>query len=132
MTKTYEILQLKNKFIFFDKNIATYSSLSLPEGIQATWEVSSPQIEHPAPQNMKFFLFFSSFLWFLVALLGPDPADKKNQCGSMRIRIHKTSKKLYHIYIKCKKQTGLWIRIRINLNCWILIQIQEGKNDPQI
>jgi hypothetical protein len=26
--------------------------------------------------------------------------------------------------------TGLWIRIRINLSCWI--RIQEGKNDPQI
>jgi hypothetical protein len=29
---------------------------------------------------------------------------------------------------------GLWIRIwiRINMNCWIRIQIREGKNDPQI
>jgi hypothetical protein len=29
-------------------------------------------------------------------------------------------------------ETGLWIRIRINLGCWIRIRIQEGKNDPQI
>jgi hypothetical protein len=30
------------------------------------------------------------------------------------------------------KQAGLWIRIRINLSCWIRIRIQEGKNDLQI
>jgi hypothetical protein len=27
--------------------------------------------------------------------------------------------------------SGLRIRIRINLSCWIRIRIQEGKNDPQ-
>ncbi len=27
---------------------------------------------------------------------------------------------------------GLWIRIRINLCCWIRIRIQEGKNDVHI
>ncbi len=28
-------------------------------------------------------------------------------------------------------KTGLRIRIRINLSCWIRIRIKEGKNDPQ-
>ncbi len=28
------------------------------------------------------------------------------------------------------KQAGLWIRIRINLRCWIRIRIQEGKQWP--
>jgi hypothetical protein len=28
-------------------------------------------------------------------------------------------------------KSGLWIRIRISLICWIWIGIQEGKNDPQ-
>ncbi len=26
--------------------------------------------------------------------------------------------------------SGLWIRIRINLSCWVRVRIQEGKNDP--
>jgi hypothetical protein len=36
----------------------------------------------------------------------------------------------YFLKKKIVKKSGLWIRIRIDLSCWIRIWIQEGQNDP--
>jgi hypothetical protein len=36
----------------------------------------------------------------------------------------------YDKQVSVSSYSELWIRIRINLSCWI--RIQEGKNDPQM
>jgi hypothetical protein len=82
---------LENKVQYF----YPYASMN---DVQATGEPPALKKEHPALQNMKFRPCFSSFLWFLFALLDPDPDQGNNNKNNPQHR-----QKLYHVYIECKE-----------------------------
>jgi hypothetical protein len=64
---------------FFDPKSAIYS-INLYD-IQATEEAFSPQERSSSTSKHGKFLHFFLFLWAILALMDPDPADQ-NQGGS--------------------------------------------------
>jgi hypothetical protein len=84
----------------------------------------------------------------LLEVLDTDPPPSKfrywiriSNCVTETHRLNLVKNYKYYIdsqfhakkfgYFSKLLATRFRIRIRINLSCWIRIQIQEGKNDPQ-
>jgi hypothetical protein len=84
MTKNCEILQFKNKFIFFDKKLQYIYPYASMKDVQATGGPPALKIEHPALQKMEFLNFF--FLLFVVPFCPAGSRSgsnrQNNQCES--------------------------------------------------
>jgi hypothetical protein len=96
MTKNCKILQLKKS------QKCNFFSLIFHEGHSSYIQEkpSTLKRENPALRNIKF-LNFSQFLWVILALVDPDPADH-NLCNSMRIRIHNTESFVIIVLVKLR------------------------------